>query len=228
MVRYESGARQEVGVPGAPAPRWRRRLVGTIVGYLVVVVVAQALVLFGIVAARLAGDRPGTDLAGVHNFRVVDQQTWAGGQPDADAYRQLAGHGVRLVVDLRTGSRDDPRKDDPELLRRLGVGYLALSVPDGHVPTEAQVRRFVTAVRQAPGVVFVHCGGGVGRTSALTAAYSRATGTEPGLVDTMAVGPHTVEQLWFVATGDTNPLVRRTSELLDAPRRAWSHLKALA
>ncbi len=43
----------------------------------------------------------------------------------------------------------------------------------------------------------------------------------------MAAGPHTVEQLWFVATGDTNPLVRRTSELLDAPRRAWSRLRAL-
>ena len=228
MVRSETGPRQEVGVPGAAAGRWRRRVFATIVFYVVVVVVAHVLLLVGVVAARLVGDRPTSDVAGVHNFRIVDRQTWAGGQPDADAYAELAARGVRLVVDLRTGTRDDPGKDDPALLERLGVGYLALPVPDGHVPSEARVRRFVAAVRETRGVVFVHCGGGVGRTSGLTAAYSRAIGAEPGFVDTIAVGPHTVEQLWFVATGETSPLVRRTSELLDAPRRAWSRLRSLA
>ncbi len=228
MVRYETGARHEVGDPGGAIRRGRRWVVGTIVVYFLVVAITHALLLIGVVAARLVGERPTTDMAGVHNFRSVDRETWAGGQPDADAYGELAGRGVRLVVDLRTGSRDDPRKDDPALLGRLGVGYLALPVPDGHVPSEAQVRRFLAAVRETEGVVFVHCGGGVGRTSALTAAYLRATGARPELLSTTAVGPHTVEQLWFVATGDTNPLIRRASELLDAPRRAWSRLRALA
>jgi protein tyrosine phosphatase (PTP) superfamily phosphohydrolase (DUF442 family) len=227
-VRYETGARYEGSDPGPAVRRWRRRVVRTIVVYSSVVVITHALLLAGVVAARLAGERPTTDMAGVHNFRTIDSETWAGGQPDADAYRELAARGVRLVVDLRTGIRDDPREDDPALLGRLGVGYLTLPVPDGHVPSEAQVRRFLAAVRETEGLVFVHCGGGVGRTSALTAAYSRADGVGPGLVGTAAVGLHTVEQLWFVATGDTNPLVRRTSELLDAPRRAWSRLRALA
>ncbi len=228
MVRYKTGVRQEVGDPGGAGRRWGRWVVGTIVVYFLVVVITHALLLIGVAAARLVGERPTTDMAGVHNFRIIDRDTWAGGQPDADAYGELAARGVRLVVDLRTGARDDPREDDPALLGRLGVDYLALPVPDGHVPSEAQVRRFLAAVRETEGVVFVHCGGGVGRTSALTAAYLRATGTEPGLVGTTAVGLHTVEQLWFVAAGDTNPLVRRTSELLDAPRRAWSWLRALA
>ena len=227
-MRFETETRDEVGDPGAVVRRWRRRVVGPIAIYFAVVVVAHALMLIGVAAGRLVAERPTTDTAGVHNFRTVDRVTWAGGQPDADAYGELAARGVRLVVDLRTGTRDDPRKDNPALLGRLGVGYLNLPVPDGHVPSDAQVRRFLAAVRETEGVVFVHCGGGVGRTSALTAAYSRATGADPGLVDTTAVGLHTVEQLWFVATGDTNPLVRRTSELLDAPRRAWSRLKALA
>ena len=228
MVRYERAARHEVADPGAAVPRWRRRMVGTIVVYSLVVLMAHALIVAGVLVARLVGERPTTDLAGVQNFRAVDRETWAGGQPDADAYAALAARGVRLVVDLRTGSRDDPQEDDPALLGRLGVGYLALPVPDGHVPSAAQIRRFVAAVRETEGVVFVHCGGGVGRTSALVAAYLRATGARPGLLETAAVGPHTVEQMWFVATGDTNPLVRRTSELLDAPRRAWSRLRALA
>ena len=228
MVRYERGAGRGMGGPGPAVRRWRRPVAGTIVVYSLVVVIAHTLMLVGVLAARLVGERPTTEMAGVHNFRILDRETWAGGQPDADAYGELAGRGVRLVVDLRTGSRDDPREDDPALLGRLGVGYLALPVPDGHVPTEAQVRRFLAAVRETEGVVFVHCGGGVGRTSALTAAYSRAAGAGRGLVSTTAVGLHTVEQLWFVATGGTNPLVRRTSELLDAPRRAWSRLRALA
>ena len=228
MVRYKTGARHEVGDPGAAIRRWRRRVVGTVIVYSLVVVITHALVLIGVVGVRLVGERPTTHMAGVHNFRTLDSEMWAGGQPDADAYRKLAARGVRLVVDLRTGAQDDPRKDDPALLGGLGVGYLALPVPDGHVPSEAQVRRFVAAARETEGVVFVHCGGGVGRTSALIAAYLRTTGAGPGLVTTTAVGLHTVEQLWFVATGDTNPVVRRISELLDAPRRAWSRMRALA
>jgi protein tyrosine phosphatase (PTP) superfamily phosphohydrolase (DUF442 family) len=228
VVRYETDTGDEVARRGAAVRRRRRRVVGAVVVYSVVVVLAHTLMLVGVVAARLVGERPTTDMTGVHNFRTVDGETWAGGQPDPDAYEELAGRGVRLVVDLRTGSGDDPREDDPALLGRLGVDYLALPIPDGHVPSAVQVRRFVAAVRETEGVVFVHCGGGVGRTSALTSAYARSTGAGPGLLSTAAVGPHTVEQLWYVATGDTNPLVRRISELLDAPRRAWSRLRALA
>ena len=221
-------ARHEVGEPGAAIRRWRRRAARMVIVYALVVVITHALVLVGIVGVRLVSARPTTHMAGVHNLRTVDSEVWAGGQPDDDAYRELAARGVRLVMDLRTGARDDPREDDPALLAGLGAGYLALPIPDGHVPSEAQVRRFVAAVRETEGVVFVHCGGGVGRTSALIAAYRRATGARPGLLTTTAVGFHTVEQLWFVATGDTNPVVRRVSEFLDAPRRAWSRIRALA
>ena len=40
----------------------------------------------------------------------------------------------------------------------------------------------------------------------------------------LSLGLHSAEQLWFVTTGDTNPVIRRVSEELDAPRRAWSRL----
>ncbi|MCA1677102.1 MAG: hypothetical protein LC799_34620, partial [Actinobacteria bacterium] len=102
MVRYERGARHEVSDPGAAVRRWRRRVVGTIVAYSLVFLIAHALIVVGVVAARLVGERPTTDMAGVRNFRAIDRETWAGGQPDADAYGELAGRGVRLVVDLRT------------------------------------------------------------------------------------------------------------------------------
>jgi hypothetical protein len=43
----------------------------------------------------------------------------------------------------------------------------------------------------------------------------------------VAIGPHTLAQLWFVATGDSNVVVRRASEVVDAPRRAWSRIRGL-
>lgn len=206
---------------------WRRLAARAVVAYLVAVLLAQAAILTAVVVSRFLGGDPRTGLGGVPNARAVDDTVWAGGQPHADGYRRLAARGVRLVVDLRTGAADDPTRADPALLARLGLDYLRLPVPDGHVPSRDQVARFADAVRRTDGDVFVHCGGGVGRTSALTAAYRDAKGADVRFTDHAAVGPHTVEQLWFVATGGTNPVVRRASEALDAPRRAWSRLRSL-
>ena len=197
------------------------------VGYIVLVVVVQALVLAGVLVARVAGDDPRTAMGDVPNFRVVDDRLWAGGQPEADGYRVLAEGGVRLVVDLRTGAADDQRRDDPGLLASLGIAYVSLPIADGHVPSMSQVRRFAALVEGAPGQVYVHCGGGVGRTSALTAAYAERTGNGLPFADLVAIGPHTPLQLWFLATGDSNVVVRRVSELVDAPRRAWSRFRGL-
>ncbi len=208
-------------------PRWRRWAARVAVSYILLVVVVQALVLAGVLVARVAGDDPRTDMDGVPNFRVIDDRSWAGGQPEADGYRVLAERGVRLVVDLRTGAADDPRRDDPRLLESLGIAYVSLPIADGHVPSMSQVRRFSALVQGAPGEVYVHCGGGVGRTSAVTAAYAKRSGNELAFADLVAIGPHTLEQLWFLATGDSNVVVRRVSELVDAPRRAWSRFRGL-
>jgi protein tyrosine phosphatase (PTP) superfamily phosphohydrolase (DUF442 family) len=208
-------------------PRWRRRGVRAVLLYVGLVVVIHALVWTGVLVARIVGNNPTKAMHDVPNFRVVDELVWAGGQPDAQAYRALAEGGVRLVVDLRTGAADDPRKDDPGFLNSLGIAYVSLPVADGHVPSTDQVGRFTTLAKSTPGRVYVHCGGGVGRTSALTAAYARRSGADAPITDLVAIGPHTLEQLWFVATGDRNVVVRRASEIVDAPRRAWSRFRGL-
>lgn len=208
-------------------PGWRWWGVRAALLYVGLVVVIQVLVWTGVLVARVAGNDPTSAMEDVPNFRVVDERVWAGGQPEAEAYRALAAGGVRLVVDLRTGAADDPKRDDPRFLHSLGIAYVSLPVADGHVPSMRQVERFATLVQGAPGRVFVHCGGGVGRTSALTAAYANRSGAKAPFVDMVAIGPHTLEQLWFVATGDSNVVVRRASEIVDAPRRAWSRFRGL-
>ena len=208
-------------------PRWRRWGVRAALLYVGLVLVVQALVWTGVLVARVAGNDPTSAMDDVPNFRVVDERVWAGGQPDAEAYRVLAEGGVRLVVDLRTGAGDDPRKDDPGFLESLGITYVSLPVPDGHLPSMQQVGRFATLVQDAAGRVYVHCGGGVGRTSAVTAAYAMGSGAGVPFAAMVAIGPHTLEQLWFVATGDRNVVVRRASEFVDAPRRALSRFRGL-
>jgi protein tyrosine phosphatase (PTP) superfamily phosphohydrolase (DUF442 family) len=206
-----------------------------VVSYLVVVGVAHVTTLALVAAGRVVGSAPsGGELATVANLRRVDDKVWAGGQPDEeDDYRRLAAAGVRLVVDLRTGAADDEREDDPVLLRRLGMRYVHLPVPDGHAPDPAKVRRFVAFVRGTDGLVYLHCGGGVGRSTAMQAAYLAATGEDPRWWDLVAIGPITLEQGWFAATVDIdrpaprNVVVRRISEALDAPRRAISRVRGL-
>jgi protein tyrosine phosphatase (PTP) superfamily phosphohydrolase (DUF442 family) len=221
--------------PQVPAPpRWTRRLAIALAAYLVVTVGLQ-FVLIGLafVLRALGQDPRRDDIGSVHNLRRVDARVWAGAQPDAAQYRELAAHGVRLVIDLRTGHRDDPQQDDVELLRELGVDRLSLPTPDGHVPSRAALAQMLRAIDESHGLVFVHCGGGVGRSASAQAAYVAASGRNPEWASLCALGPMSIEQMWFVVAagpGDahrTNPVVRPVSEAFDAPRRAWSRVGAL-
>jgi protein tyrosine phosphatase (PTP) superfamily phosphohydrolase (DUF442 family) len=217
-------------------PRWARWFLVGLGAYLAVAVGFQLSMTGLAFALRSLGHDPRSDeLGSVHNLRRVDEQVWAGAQPDATEYRELAAHGVRLVIDLRTGVRDDPHEDNDSLLRELGIERLAMPVPDGHVPSRPTMRRLVRAIDEADGLVFIHCGGGVGRSAAAQVAYLAASGRDPAWTELLALGPMTLEQMVFVAAarpGDphhTNPAVRRVSEALDAPRRlvsrvgAWLH-----
>ena len=215
-----------------------RRLVRTgLIGlgvYLAVAVAAQVVTFVAVGVARLtAGDPRSDEVGGVANFRMADEKVWFGGQPEEEAYAELARQGVTTIVDLRTGADDDERQADPDELRTLGVDYRSIPVPDGHAPARADVRALLDVIDGAPGVVFVHCGGGVGRSTTMQAAYLAASGQEPGVGELLAVGPMTAEQAWVVAAGragspgSSNVVVRRVSEALDAPRRALSRIRAL-
>ena len=202
--------------------------------YLAAVVTAQLVIAGAVVVTRMTvGDPRSDEIEGIANFRMVDAKVWFGAQPDPEEYAALARRGVRTVIDLRTGADDDERLDDEEALRALGISHRWIPVPDGHAPSRQDIRRLLAIVASAQGAVFVHCGGGVGRTTAMQSAYVAASGREPSLAEHVAVGPLTVEQAWVVATaragspGTRNVVVRRVSEALDAPRRAISRLRAL-
>ena len=155
------------------------------------------------VAARWAGKDPRVHddhWPDITNLRVVGDRLLVGGQTSPDQYRELADRNVTLVIDMRTGGVADLSTDDPQQLTALGVNHAELPITDGQVPTPAQIRRFLDLVATADGRVFTHCGGGVGRSTSIAAAFEAAQGQNPSVLEQLATGPPTIEQIWFVAT----------------------------
>jgi protein tyrosine phosphatase (PTP) superfamily phosphohydrolase (DUF442 family) len=167
-----------------------------------------------------------SELAAIHNLRRVGDRMWAGGQPDPDGYRDLAALGVDTVVDLRSGTPDDPIEDDEEALARLGMTRLWFPVPDGHAPNPRVILRVLHDTQDR--TAFVHCAAGIGRSGVVQAAAVWWQGGDFGVWDALAIGPVSLEQLWFVARGkiDHVPvIVQMLSRAIDAPRRWVSLLR---
>ncbi|MCW2615794.1 MAG: Protein tyrosine/serine phosphatase [Frankiales bacterium] len=209
------------------APRTFLRLLLLVVGVLVVANIAIAL---AVPVARLSvdGSSP-AQLEGIGHLRAVDDKVWRGDSPNRAGYAGLADAGVTTVVDLRAEKDLRPPLD---LLRELGLRRVALPVRDGQTPTRAQVHAFQEVVAQSRGLVYVHCGAGVGRTGSMAGAYAVGAGerTAAGAVAAnLSVGPPSLEQIWYVASsGETlapppGPVVA-VSRVLDAPRRLWSYV----
>jgi protein-tyrosine phosphatase len=180
-----------------------------------------------VMALTTEAARPGAAVDGVTHLRVVDDKVWRGARPSQSGYETLAEAGVTTVVDLRA---EDNIAEDQAYGRRLGLRVVSMPIRDGQLPSAAQVEQFVNLVDESDGYIFVHCGAGVGRTGAMSAAYLVATG-QAGRMEVLgrnlAVGPPSLEQIWFAATldGDADrppaPIVA-ASRVLDAPRRILS------
>ena len=218
-------------------PRPLRPLCVVAGGWLGLFLVVTVVFLLSGVAARWAGKDPRVHddgWPGIMNLRVVDDRLLIGGETSPEHYRELAERDVTLVIDTRTGGSADASTDDPQGLAELGMDYTTLPIPDGRAPTPEQIRRFLDLVASADGRVFAHCGGGVGRSTSLAAAYEAARGQDPSVLEQLATGPPTIEQIWFVATlrpnhpeHGINPAVAVVSRVVDAPRGLYGWVKSM-
>jgi protein tyrosine phosphatase (PTP) superfamily phosphohydrolase (DUF442 family) len=216
--------------------RLRRWAAGIAAAYLGIVVVANATIFLGVLIARMLGHSPEVDddLPDIRNLRRVDDKVYASGQPDAPHYELLADRGFELVIDLRRHVRSDPQRDDPDRIASLGLEYVHVPLIDGSAPSEGAVDRVLAAIERTNGKVLLHCGGGVGRSTAMAAAYLASQGENPSVLDQLGVGPPTLEQIHFVAaTGSNDPyadsdVVNFVSRyVIDGPRRLWHTLTGI-
>ena len=222
------------GSPGT-APVWGGRRVRTTAVRLLVLAVGMFLLPnLAIIGLHLLAQRnapaPPVSLP-IKNFAQVDDALWRGAAPTAAGYEALAANGVTTVIDLR--AEEDIHVDEA-LLARLGIHRVHLPMRDGQSPTEAQVARFLAAVKASEGRAFVHCGAGVGRTGTMSAAYLVKTGQatpSEALRRNLSIGPPSLEQLAFSAglgeganVSQPAPLMVAISRTLDAPRRIWVNI----
>jgi protein tyrosine phosphatase (PTP) superfamily phosphohydrolase (DUF442 family) len=220
-------------------PRLLRVPLVVVGGWLALFAVVNVAIVVAGVAARWAGKDPQTHDRGwpdVGHLRVVDDQIAFGAQPSIEQYRELVDQGVTTVIDVRENSPrpDLPGRDDPVALAELGLDYHAIPMVDGQAPSPGEIRAFLDVVDGAEGRVFAHCSGGVGRSTSLAAAYQASRGQDPSVAEQVAVGPPTLEQIWFVGTlspGEPehriSPVVAVASRAIDAPRELWGFVTSL-
>jgi protein-tyrosine phosphatase len=213
----------------SPLHRTVRITARTIGGFVAFLIVGNLIILslHGVAHAEV-DIQPVDGMEGINNARRVDDKLLAGSHPSRTGYQNLAAAGVKLVIDLRA---EHDAADDDSFIRSLGLDVVHLPIRDGQVPSEAEVAEFVARVADEPGLVFVHCGAGVGRTGSMTSAYLVTTGQASAthaLKVSLAVGPPSLEQIFYIGQlgdGDRPPApVVVASRVLDAPRRIWSSL----
>ena len=207
--------------------RWPLLIAATYFG---ISLVANVVIFAGVVVARALGHGPQIDegFPDIKNLRQVDERVYASAQPQIEHYEALAEEDFSLVIDMRRHVRSDPKRDNEGQLRELGLEYLHVPIHDGRAPNSESIDRVIAAIESAEGKVLLHCGGGVGRTGAMSAAYLASKGENPSVLDQLGVGPPSIEQIYFVAAAGKhdpyagNPVVDAFSRyVVDGPRRLW-------
>ncbi|MGH2752877.1 MAG: protein-tyrosine phosphatase family protein [Actinomycetota bacterium] len=196
-----------------------------LIGFLLFLVVGN-LVIFGAFKWMAATDANYSlpPLPGIKNLTAVDHKLWRGSAPTDEGYRALARKDVKVIVDLRA----EDLEVDSAVIESLGMELVRIPMRDGQAPTDSQVQKFLSVMKDANGRVYVHCGAGVGRTGTMSAAYLVLTGRASAMEAVqrnLAVGPPSLEQIAFAAgldegeeAQDVTPLTI-VSRVLDAPRR---------
>ena len=105
----------------------------------------------------------------IDNFGRVDATYYRGAQPKGRDYADLAGLGVKTLIDLTS---DDSDPAEQAMSERAGMHYVHIPMTTHVSPTAEQLDQFMKIVSDpANQPVYVHCVGGRHRTGVMTAVY---------------------------------------------------------
>lgn len=126
-----------------------------------------ALLLILPVAAR-PGHAGDLSNIGIYNFGRVNTNYYRGAQPQGHDYADLAGLGIKTVIDLQ----EYGDATEPDLVQSAGMAYHRIPMNTHVPPTSEQLALFLQLVNDpANQPVYVHCAGGRHRTGVMTAVY---------------------------------------------------------
>jgi len=108
-------------------------------------------------------DRLNNEYAGLHNVLRVTDKLISGSSPDGDGgFESLKNLGIKTIISV------DGAKPDVERARKFGMRYIHLPIGYNGVP-EKQALRITRAIRDFPGLVYIHCHHGKHRGPAAAA-----------------------------------------------------------
>jgi tyrosine-protein phosphatase SIW14 len=110
------------------------------------------------------------DLSKIHidNFGRLNANYYRGAQPKGQDYADLAGLGIKMVIDLTKDG--DP--GEMALAQKAGMKWLRIPMTTHETPTSEVIAQFLRVVTDpANQPVYVHCQGGRHRTGVMTAVY---------------------------------------------------------
>jgi len=104
----------------------------------------------------------------IDNFGKINDNYYRGSQPKGADYRDLAGLGVKTVIDLQA----DGPSNEAGYVKAAGMNFARIGMTTTKAPTDAQIAQFFDIVTNpANQPVYVHCAGGRHRTGTMTALY---------------------------------------------------------
>ena len=103
------------------------------------------------------------------NFQKVDDHIYRGAQPTAEGFKELAGLGIKTVIDLRQIG-EHSQENEQKIVTNLGMHYASVPMAGMATPKDSQVAA-VLALLNTSGPVFVHCKRGADRTGMVVAVY---------------------------------------------------------
>jgi uncharacterized protein (TIGR01244 family) len=105
----------------------------------------------------------------IPNFHQVNERIYRGGQPDAQAWPELAKMGVKTVIDLRQVDEHNTAAE-AQAVSAAGMNYVNIPMKGFATPTNEQISKAL-ALLNSNEPVFVHCRKGADRTGAVIACY---------------------------------------------------------
>lgn len=130
---------------------------------LLLVIAIVALVSSTLVLAQNSRER----LDGVTNFGRLTDKVFTGGQVTAQRIENLAGMGVKTIIDLR----DEESPGEARACAKNGIKYLKFPMNGHAAPEEQLVGKVLSVLKRAKEPVYFHCSAGRHRAGTIAALY---------------------------------------------------------
>jgi protein tyrosine phosphatase (PTP) superfamily phosphohydrolase (DUF442 family) len=102
-----------------------------------------------------------TPMIDIPNAVVIGDGILGGGQPDEDALRRAAHEGYRTILNMRGPGEEGSLDNEEELVRSLGMTYVALPISSGDAFNEKTARRLADILDEPDALpAMVHCASG--------------------------------------------------------------------